>query len=61
MQPSKNSTFELYDIIGKKVFSAKLNENATQLDLNAFNNGTYLFQIIENGSVVKQDRLIINK
>jgi hypothetical protein len=58
---SKNSTFEMYDIVGKKVFSSKLNENVTQLDLNSFNNGTYLYKITKDGKDAKQDRLIISK
>jgi hypothetical protein len=58
---AKNCTFELYGIIGKKLFSSKLSENETLIDLNAFNNGTYLFKILEHGKVVKQDKLIISK
>jgi hypothetical protein len=58
---SKNSNFELYDVVGRKVFSGSLNENETQLDLNSLNNGTYIFKILKDGKEVKRDKLIINK
>ena len=57
----ENGIFELYDIVGRKVYSSILNGNATQLDLSSFNNGTYLYKIIQNDKVVKEDKLILNK
>jgi hypothetical protein len=57
----ENSTFELYDIVGRKVYTNTLNGIVTQLDLSSFNNGTYLYKITQNGKPVKEDKLIINK
>ncbi len=57
----ENSTFELYDIVGRKVYTSSLSGNATQLDISSFNNGTYLYKIIQNGKPVKEDKLILNK
>ncbi len=57
----ENSIFELYDIVGRKVYSNTLNGNATQLDISSFNNGTYIYRITQNGKAVKEDKLILNK
>lgn len=57
----KNCTFEVYDIIGKKVLSQKLNENETKVDLNTLNSGTYLYKIVQDGATLKADKLILNK
>jgi hypothetical protein len=57
----KNCIFEVYDIIGKKVFSQKINENETKVELNSLNNGTYLYKITENNVVIKADKLILSK
>lgn len=56
----ENSTFELYDIVGRKVYSNMVG-NVTQLDLSPFNNGTYLYKVIKDNKVVKEEKLIINK
>ena len=57
----KNCIFEVYDVIGKKVLSQKLNENETKVDLNSLNNGTYLYKIMQDGAILKADKLLLNK
>ncbi|MBK7666725.1 MAG: T9SS type A sorting domain-containing protein [Sphingobacteriaceae bacterium] len=57
----KNCIFEVYDIIGKKVLSQKLNENETKVELNSLNNGTYLYKIVQDGVILKADKLLLNK
>jgi hypothetical protein len=56
----ENSIFELYDIVGRKIYSNTVG-NVTQLDLTPFNNGTYLYKIIKDNKTVKEDKVIINK
>lgn len=56
----ENGIFELYDIVGRKVYTSHIT-NATQIDLTSFNNGTYLYKIIQNDKVIKEDKLILNK
>ena len=57
----KNCIFEVYDIAGKKVLSQKLNENETKVELSSLNSGTYLYNIIQDGVVLKADKLILNR
>lgn len=58
---TKDCIFEVYDLIGKKVMYQKLNQNETKVDVSSLNNGTYLYKIIQNGAVLKADKLILNK
>ena len=57
----KNCIFEVYDVIGKKVLSQKLGENETKVDLNSLNNGTYLYKIVQDGVILKADKLLLNR
>jgi hypothetical protein len=57
----KDCIFEVYDIVGKKVMSQKLNEIETKIELNSLNAGTYLYRIMQNGISIKSDKLILNK
>ncbi len=57
----KNCIFEVYDVIGKKVMSQKLNENETKVDLNSLNNGTYLYKVVQEGVILKADKLLLNR
>ena len=57
----KDCIFEVYDVVGKKVMSQKLNENETKVDLNSLNSGTYLYRIMQSGVLLKADKLILNK
>lgn len=58
---AKDYTFELYDVIGKRVISKKLNDLETKIDVSSLNNGTYLYKITQNNVVIKADKLILNK
>lgn len=57
----KDCIFEVYDVIGKKVMSQKLNENETKVDISSLNNGTYLYKITQHNNVIKADKLVLNK
>ncbi len=57
----KSCIFEVYDVIGKKVMSHKLNENETKVDLNSLNNGTYLYKVVQEGVILKADKLLLNR
>ncbi|MBL7895859.1 MAG: T9SS type A sorting domain-containing protein [Bacteroidia bacterium] len=57
----KDCIFEVYDVIGKKVMSQKLNENETKVDVSSLNNGTYLYKITQNNVVIKADKLVLSK
>lgn len=57
----KDCIFEVYDVIGKKVMSQKLNDNETKVDVSSLNNGTYLYKITQHNIVIKADKLVLNK
>ncbi len=57
----ENATIEIYNIIGEKIHSQKLENNATKLDISSFNSGTYLYKIIKDNTIIKADKLIINR
>lgn len=55
----KDCIFEIYDVIGKKIMSQKLNETETKVDVSSLNNGTYLYKIMQNNNLIKADKLIL--
>lgn len=57
----KECIFEVYDLMGKKVLSQKLNEGESKVDLTSLNNGTYLFKVSQNGKTVKTDKVVLSK
>lgn len=57
----KECIFEVFDLIGKKVFSKKLIEGESKLDFSTLSSGTYLYKISNNGSTIKSDKLILDK
>jgi hypothetical protein len=57
----KDCIFEVYDLMGKKVMSQKLNETETKVDVSSLNSGTYLYKIMQNGALLKADKLILTK
>lgn len=57
----KDCIFEVYDLMGKKVLSQKLNEGESKVDLTTLNNGTYLFKVSQNGKTIKTDKVVLNK
>lgn len=58
---SKICIFELTDMLGRKLLSQPLSENATLIDLHVLNNGTYLYKIVQDGRTIRQDKLVINR
>lgn len=57
----KDCIFEVYDLMGKKVLSQKLNEGESKVDLTTLNNGTYLLKVSQNGKTIKTDKVVLNK
>jgi len=56
----QNTSIQIYDLMGGKVFQSKLNTNQTQLDLNGHASGTYLYRVSgENGQAVSSGSFII--
>ena len=56
---SNNNSLFLYDISGKKVFSAKLNSSMNNLDLRYLKSGIYSYQISNGNQLLKSDKLIL--
>ncbi len=54
----KNSSFELYDYRGRQIFSKAINSaGITELDLSHVSHGMYVVRVINNGSIMKSQRL----
>jgi hypothetical protein len=56
----KNCLFEISDVVGRQILSQKLPENVTKIDVTSLNNGTYLFRITNNNTVIRNGKLIIS-
>ena len=56
---SNSNLLFLYDISGKKVFSAKLNFPINNIDLRHLNSGIYSYQISNGIQLLKSDKLIL--
>jgi len=50
-------------MLGKKIASYNLNPNEEKMSIDEtiLNNGVYLYNIVVNNSVVKEDKLVIIK
>jgi len=59
LNASNNNSLFLYDISGKKVFSAKLNSSMNNLDLRHLKSGIYSYQISNGNQLLKSDKLIL--
>ena len=55
---SNNNLFLLFDILGKKVFSAKVNLAVNNVDLRNLKSGIYSYQISNGNQLLKSDKLI---
>lgn len=52
---------EVFDVVGKRILTQKLNENETKIDVTSFNNGTYLYKITDSSNkVIKNGKLVIS-
>jgi hypothetical protein len=63
LNEKQTGSFELYDIIGNKVASYKINSNlnSMQISINSLQGGIYTYKIIVDNNVVKVDKLVIIK
>lgn len=55
---SENTSFELFDVTGKKVFVKELNDNTTTIDLSELAKGMYIYRINDKSGLIKQSKLI---
>lgn len=53
-----NSIVKVYNSLGKEVISQKL--NGSELNLSSLSQGLYLLNIISNGKIVKQEKIVKN-
>ncbi|MCO6500737.1 MAG: T9SS type A sorting domain-containing protein [Vicingus serpentipes] len=63
LKKSEKGGLELYDLIGKKVFSQPLNPGLKRehINLNNQENGIYLYKVIVNEQVVHTEKLLMIK
>ncbi|MCO6500720.1 MAG: T9SS type A sorting domain-containing protein, partial [Vicingus serpentipes] len=63
LKKSEKGRLELYDLIGKKVFSQPLNPGLKRehINLNNQENGIYLYKVIVNEQVVHTEKLLMIK
>lgn len=57
------ASFELYDIIGKKVFSKTLTDKITNIDIApmfiGMNSGIYIYKILNYNGMISNGKLIL--
>lgn len=60
-ETAENTVFELYDILGNKVFDKKIESNIKQenLSISQIPQGVYLYRLRENDKLIATDKLII--
>ena len=51
---------EIYDLMGRVVFSKTLTDNKTSINLSQLSKGMYYYKVLNNAVSVKSDKLIIN-
>ncbi|HXP49189.1 MAG TPA: T9SS type A sorting domain-containing protein [Bacteroidia bacterium] len=57
-----NSSVEIYNMLGEKIYTAKINATNTQIDLSNNPSGIYLYRVItETGGLVSEGKLVIQK
>ena len=55
-----NSTFELYNLVGQKVYSGELINNFEKVNTANLNNGVYFLFVKNNGQTLHQQKIIIS-
>ncbi|MBK7667787.1 MAG: choice-of-anchor J domain-containing protein [Sphingobacteriaceae bacterium] len=55
---SKNTKLEVYNALGQKVISRKLDDAETKINVSELANGVYIYKIADNETVIKQGKLI---
>jgi hypothetical protein len=63
LEKGQSGTFTIFDMLGKRIATYTLNPNEKKMLINEtiMDNGVYLYNIVVNNSVVKQDKLVIIK
>lgn len=56
--PLSNSIVKVYNSLGKEVMSQKL--NGSEVNLSSLSQGLYLINVISNGKIVKQEKIVKN-
>lgn len=60
--PSEAQTIEVYNVLGKNIYTARLNAANTQIDLSNAAAGVYLYKVIDQtGALVGEGKLVIQK
>ena len=49
----------IYNMVGKQIFSSKLSESKTKIDLNSLPSGIYFVKIQQNGILIYNDKLAV--
>jgi sugar lactone lactonase YvrE len=59
---TSNSMVEIYNMLGEKIYNAKLNPTITQIDLSNNADEIYLYRVLtETGDLVSEGKLVIQK
>ena len=56
--PEGNVTFHLFDVMGRNIFSVPLTDNYSKINLSAFSQGIYYYQLINNGIIIKSNKVV---
>ncbi len=56
----RNTTLEVYNLLGKVVKTVELDSQNTQVDVSTLSNGTYIVRVM-NGEKVSTKKVIVNK
>lgn len=58
-EKSETMNFEVYNALGENVYSTKINEGNTEVDLSTESNGVYFYQLKNTATVLKTGKIII--
>ena len=56
---SEKLTIEIYDVMGRIVYSKYIDQNDKRIDLTGKNTGIYIYKILNKEKVIKQGKLIL--
>jgi len=55
----KNVSIELFDISGKKVLYRNLNKSLSKIDIQNFNSGNYIYNILSDNKIIEKGKIIV--
>jgi hypothetical protein len=55
-----NNYFEIHDVLGKKIYYSKIENETTEIDLNGEKPGIYFIHIYDSAGSFETKKLIIN-